>query len=702
MKSLYWLLMLMPAQAWAQDMQRVAITAPGDTALRQGDTAGKIVVGRDELLQFGDGTLSGVLGRLPGLSVTAGEIRMRGLAAGYTQVLVNGDPAPPGFSLDTLAPELVERIEIMRTTGAEYSAQAMAGSINIVLRKAVRGTQRDVKLAVARERSRWSPTATLQLADKDGGTAYVVAATLARTFYDTLPQVATTATAADGPPLSQRRFDEDYHGRIDKASLAPRVTWTMANGDTLAWQSLIDISRASNTGTSIETTLTGTPTRSPLSHFMASAADEVLRSDVNWSHRIGAARLTAKLAANSSRRRGDYLYTGTDLAGTPTLTRHVSSSVRDDSTGSSGKLLLPLWAGHDIGLGWDGTYSRRREMRVQHDTLPNEAVLDQDYTADVTRLALFAQDEWAIGERLQVYVGLRWEGLDSTTRGRTLPPVDTRASVWSPVLQALWKVPERGQWRLAVARTYKAPLTRNLVPRRYTVNNDNSPGAPDVEGNPTLRPELAWGVDGGWEAYLGGKGVVSVSGYARRIGDVTVQRLFRDGDTWVSTLANAGRATAHGIEFDARLPLRTLLAAALDLDVRANASRNWSRVDAVPGPGNRLADQTPLTANIGADYRYDSAWGAGINYGYQDGALSRRTALLRAQTGPIRTLDTYLAWNGGRHGRLRVSLVNLLRDRRGEGQYYAGDDGSTDRRTLTPTAATVRVQFDYPLGGPPG
>jgi len=700
MKSIYWLLLIASTPALAQDMQRVAVTGTASTALRQGDTAGKIVVGRDELLQYGDGALSGVLGRLPGLSVAGGEIRMRGLAAGYTQVLVNGDPAPPGFSLDTLAPELVERIEIMRSTSAEYSAQALAGSINIVLRKTVRGTRRDGKLALARERDRWSPTATLQLADKDGGVAYVAAATLARTFYDNLPQVTTTATAPDGMALSRRRFDEDYHGRIDKVSLAPRVTWTMANGDTLAWQSLVDIARADNRGASVETTLFGAPTRSPVSRFTASADDTIVRSDVNWSGRVGAAQLTVKAGINSSRRQGDYLFTGTDRAGVSTLTRHVASSARDDSAGSSGKLLLPLWPGHGVGLGWDGTHSRRRETRVQHDTAPTDAVLDQDYTAGVTRMALFAQDEWDVSDRLQAYVGMRWEGLDTTTRGRTLAPVSTRSSVWSPVLQALWKVPEQGQWRLAIARTYKAPLTRNLVPRRYTVNNDNSAATPDVEGNPALRPELAWGVDGGWETYFGGKGVVSASGYARRISDVTVQRLFRAGDTWVSTLTNGGAATAHGIEFDAKLPLKALLAEGPDIDVRANASRNWSRVDAVPGPDNRLADQTPLTANLGADYRHDAAWSAGVNYSYQGGAMSRRTALLQAQTGPIRSLDTYVAWSGGRRGKLRVGLVNLLRDTRTDSQWYGGDEGTAARRATTPTVPAVRLQFDYPLRAP--
>ncbi len=60
---------------------------------------------------------------------------MRGLGRGYTMIMINGEPAPRGFSLDSLAPEQVERIEIMRAPVAEHSARAIAGTINIVLRE---------------------------------------------------------------------------------------------------------------------------------------------------------------------------------------------------------------------------------------------------------------------------------------------------------------------------------------------------------------------------------------------------------------------------------------------------------------------------------------------------------------------------------------------------------------------------------------
>lgn len=38
---------------------------------------------------------------------------MRGLGAGYTQILINGERAPAGFSMDSLAPDVIERIEVL-------------------------------------------------------------------------------------------------------------------------------------------------------------------------------------------------------------------------------------------------------------------------------------------------------------------------------------------------------------------------------------------------------------------------------------------------------------------------------------------------------------------------------------------------------------------------------------------------------------
>jgi outer membrane receptor for ferrienterochelin and colicin len=137
------------------------------------------VVGREELQRYGDSSLSGALKRQPGLSIAAsGEIRLRGLGAGYIQILIDGEPAPSGFAIDTLSPDLVERIEIQRSAQADASAQAVAGSINIVMRKSAGPARRSLKLGAERQAGATSPAATLQWTGRGSIASYGLNATL--------------------------------------------------------------------------------------------------------------------------------------------------------------------------------------------------------------------------------------------------------------------------------------------------------------------------------------------------------------------------------------------------------------------------------------------------------------------------------------------------------------------------------------------
>src|SRR5471032_3562932 len=153
---------------------------------RRDDTASKMIVSSEEILKYGDTNVTDVLKRLPGITVSGaagrsgGEIRMRGLGSGYTQILLNGERAPAGFSLDTLSPDVIERIEILHAASAEYSTQSIAGTINVVLKKAVKTAQRDVKLGVGGGRDAFSSNGNLQLSDKDGIFSYSLAASFYR------------------------------------------------------------------------------------------------------------------------------------------------------------------------------------------------------------------------------------------------------------------------------------------------------------------------------------------------------------------------------------------------------------------------------------------------------------------------------------------------------------------------------------------
>ncbi|TFW35838.1 TonB-dependent receptor [Massilia horti] len=683
-------------------MQQVQVRGPGAVQQRRDDVLGRIVVGREELQRFGDTTLSGALKRQPGLSISGNQIRMRGLGNGYTQILIDGEPAPIGFTIDMLSPDLIERIEIQRSAQADASAQAVAGSINIIMRKASGAARRTLKLAGEQESDAFSPAATLRWTRQTGAAAYALTATVNESRRREQPTIDERFSDAEGTSI--RRFDEQDDNRMRKLSLAPRIDLKLDGGDTLAWQGLVDLSRTDSRGAQQETTLQGRTTASPDSDWRAVYDTWIVKSDLTWTHRVDSSRLTAKAGFEASGRDGDYLFHGIDAAGTLWLNRAVQSGAFERRVNTSGKYVAPLAHGHDIAVGWDAAATRRSESRLQRDTGPAGSgalpfhTLDQDYSATVGRVALFAQDEWALSERLQAYLGLRWEGLDTRTNGRDFSGASTMSRVWSPVAQAVWKLPDssRNQLRVSLARTYKAPLPRDLVPRRYTVNNDNGPASPDYQGNPLLRPELAWGLDAALESYFAHDAMLSVSAYARRIRDVMLLQVWQENGVWVSMPANGGSASVQGIELDARAPIPALHPGWPTFDLRANLGRNWSRLDGISGPDNRLAAQAPLTLNLGADMRMASGMSSGANLHMVGGYRARTAQALTEASGVLRELEAYAAWQAG-DGQWRLGFANLLHRPRHNGQVY--DDGTTASTRLfnNPRHLAVRLQYETRL-----
>lgn len=112
----------------AMVLPQVQIKGNDETEARRQSTAAKIVIGRAEIELYGDTTMGELLKRMPGITVQGrpgrGDApRMRGLGNGYTQILIDGESVPRGFSLDDLSPEEIERIEILRAPTAEIGAR---------------------------------------------------------------------------------------------------------------------------------------------------------------------------------------------------------------------------------------------------------------------------------------------------------------------------------------------------------------------------------------------------------------------------------------------------------------------------------------------------------------------------------------------------------------------------------------------------
>ncbi len=696
---------VVPAAQKAEPTRTVEITGARNYDERREDTATKLVVTQEEIVKYGDSTIADVLKRLPGITIggvqgRGGEIRMRGLGSGYTQILLNGEPSPPGFSLDSIAPELIERIEIIRAASAEYSTQSIAGTINIVLKKAIQTAQREIKLGAADERGVWSGNANLQLSDRIGKLSYSLAGALSRGRWDRPSTTEETGTDAAGNQDLVRRYIDGNHGQYENINLAPRLNWVLPNGDNLISQNFI--SHSDSHGNTSETILSSKED-APLyavNNAMYQSRFNMFRTDVNWIHKLEeGAKLDMKFGANYNQRNSSFAYQGYDSDGVFALDRRTASEATDKGVTASGKYSTPLITDHALMTGWDASYSKRGENRLQNDTTFTGNVpidLDESFDASVTRLALFAQDEWNITQRWSMYLGLRWETLNTRSEGRLFSAVENRSAVWSPVMQTLWKLPDskNDQVRLALTRTYKAPSTGSLIPRHY-ISDNNSQLNPDSQGNPHLRPELAWGLDAAYEHYLPEGGLMSASVFVRRIDDIMRQRLSLIDGAWVTMPVNDGQASTRGIELEAKLPLRSLYKTAPSIDVRANVNFNWSTLSTVPGPNNRLDSQTPVSANLGVDYKHSQMpLTLGGNLSFQDGGLVRLSETQSSYSAPKRVLDIYGLWKFDAKTQLRISMANLLHQDNNSSSIYADATGSLRQDTNTPTNTVIRALLE--------
>lgn len=703
--------------ALSQDVQRIDVIGAA-AAQRRDDTAGATIISRDTLLRHGDRSLADALRRVPGMTVTDGggkgsEISMRGLGKGYTSVLLNGAPLPPGFSIDALTPAMIERVDIIRTASAELSAQGIAGTVNIILRRpaarAGGNARQEARLGVDRVDGVVAPSGSWQWSgssdDMDWSLNGAQTRTVQRdsgTDVESAIESAVASAVASGIDganitrlLRQKLTLEDNRSR--STTLSPRVTWKRPGGS-LAWQGFVNLSQRTTGNRADETTLVGAPTAYPNNGSWLDIRGVMLRSEVTWRQQLtDHVKGQARIALQHYPRRSDFDFfatqrerQGTDgMPGTRgPLVRQVRSDIRESTLSASGKVEIAAAPGHSVAVGWDGEAVVRSQSRVEHDFALG-SLLDDRYRGRIGRAALFVQDEWTISERWSLSAGLRGEVLRTMAMPLGGVEVVQRSAVASPLLQSLYQWSPTRRLRAGLSRTYKTPVMGELIPRRYTIDNGNSQTNPDIQGNPNLRPELAWGLDAALEQDIGADGVVSASVYQRWIGDVNVPLLLEDHGRWVRTPSNQGRALSWGmaIEFKAALSARWT--------VRANAARDQSRVAAVPGPDNRLARQKPRSAGAGFDFRYSDGLTLGADLTWQDGGWTRESAAYTFLAAPVRKLDVVAAWRLGSETGLRISGANLLRRDAVSGAIYRDSSGAQRLSERTRDHATLRISLEH-------
>ena len=652
----------------------VSGTRSNENEQRQLSTAARIVIGREELDRNGDTSITEVLRRLPGVTVGGapgrggGGVRMRGMSGNYTQMLVNGERPPPGFSLESLPPDQVERIEVMRGPVAEHSTQAIAGTINIVLREGYRQKDRTITVSDNIEHGRHGATVSLTIPGQSGTgkLSWLFNASASSNARSDESATHIVETNADGSPRLLQDVTDSGSSRNNNLHMAPRLSYKFDNGDTLTYQQFVMVNRGRSSASSDIAHAFG---EAPEYGHLASRSENssaFTRGFGNWLHKMDkGAKLDVKFGAGGGRARNESRRVGTGVV--PENTWSDDFNLRQSGLSFGGKYTAPMGEGHLLAAGWDIETQSRNETRVSlRNGAPLFAESGRKLSADTRRLAGFVQDEWDVSKQFSTYLGLRWEGIrtKSATEGFQ---VENDSSVWSPVLHGVWRIPgrEKDQVRASLTRSYKAPGINELISAPFIASR-NSPSSPDSRGNPDLKPELATGVDLAYEHYIGRGGILSASAFVRKIDNLIRRQVVAmpvPGESsvrYVSMPINIGNAASRGIELEAKFQLADLVKGAPNIDFRSNYSRFWSSVDGIPGPDNRLAEQPSHTGNIGIDYRMkDLPLTLGGSVNWTPAYDIQVTADELQGVGSKRQLDMYGLWKFDTRTQLRISANNV-------------------------------------------
>jgi len=701
--------------------QQVEVTGgrESDTDQRRLSTAAKIIIGREEIERFGDSSVSEVLKRLPGVTTQGppgrgGPPRMRGLGAGYTQILIDGQRAPAGFSLDQLTPEQLERIEILRSPTAETGARAIGGTINIVTREGFRAKLNDLRLGFGLENGKFTPGLFWTHNNSDGNFIYNLTAAVFGPHNRSESQTLTI----DEEPLT----DAIVRSQTDRvvsdssrvgANLNARLQWRGEGGDLLMLMPGVFATRGDTKSRFEVVEAAGSPV--PLyDHGTTESLNSsaTLRANGQWRKRLpGETRLELNGGAVVTQGASHSLRREFDAAGGLRRTEQTDGDSLERSLNLNGKVSKLLEGEHSFVGGWELENLRRDETRV---TLSNglrqlSDDFDDNLAASSLRVALYAQDEWTFNPNWSAHAGLRVETIGTRGDGADGTRPDNRSSVTTPLLHFLYKPDPkaRDQVRISLTRSYKSPTLSNLIARpsissRYPTGA-NTPNSPDRVGNPELKPELATGVDVAFERYLAEGGVLSANVFVRRISDYIRNVTQLETVAWipgqqryVSRPSNVGRASTAGIELEAKFRLDQMISEAPRVEVRSNLSLFRSRVDEVPGPDNRLDQQPGGTLNLGADYRFrGTPLTLGGNFNYTP-AYRTQVSAEQALTAPAkRQFDMFALWVFNPGVQLRLNLSNLAPSDYVTGNVFAAD--ALRERTITTTKTATNLRFGLEL-----
>lgn len=207
------------------------------------------------------------------------------------------------------------------------------------------------------------------------------------------------------------------------------------------------------------------------------------------------------------------------------------------------------------------------------------------------RTALAVDSHWGPSDRFSLQAGLRWDWYSPY------------GSAWSPGAGAAFFATRRLKLRASAGKAFRVPSFTELY---YW--------SPALRGNPRLRPESAWNVEGGVDWYASETFTLSATVFRRWERDLIDYVRAADTDPWAA--ANIRRAVVDGVSL--QLDLRPAAW------VRALAGYAWTDFDLAPSPlqTRYAADFARHVLTLAADFLPGRPLRPGVTVRYKHRALT--------------------------------------------------------------------------------
>lgn len=628
-----------PEQEDDRTLEEIIVTGRIGYRNRTETVAPELSYSHEFFQKFEPSSVGDSLKRVPGVSFSSdiGEYdlpALRGLGAGFTQILVNGRPIPGAGNdrtvfVDRIPAEIIDRVEIIRSPSADIDSEGIGGTINIILKDGESlppGIIGRAGLLYFTDDGTFKGSGAFSISgrNEDETVAYSITldaqqrynpkVTYQDVFDDSVPGFEQSETGLDlfrpfdrAGSIGVEREEQTDTRRSFDLSLNSDVTFNLSPENELRLNGFFIRTRRHD----IEHTLKlerdapsdpweideigSSPEPHKQENFGLSAEyDGKIDDTTEIEGQIGYSQFKDES--------GDFLYTFDDDGVDPLTFQPDDLSGRDDgvlteseeTTSSDKELSLDGSITKEIGkssikVGFAG------KLKDRHFTNAAFEDLDSDEPEDVTegsgaftykerRLDGYIVADWTLTDRIKLETGARAE-YTSTTQELPVANADGETEAdgnefhLNPSVHLQVDAGGGLQFRASLAKTVRRPNIDQIVP----FSDRDSPDDDDItRGNPDLKFETAWGIDIGAEKRIADRGIAGVNFFYRWIDNLiglVNTGLPADPDDPDSgniyTYANTGKGRVYGIEFDLSAPLTFI---GLDnTGVFGNYTRIWSK-----------------------------------------------------------------------------------------------------------------------------